>query len=134
MMRKGSILNIPQFCTMSAVDRNFIARAISKKPSDFFTVSNHPPDFGIDCIILGNTANNINGKANAIENPSMPTKGLNGNTPKRVLPFPNAASTNRFPTKGPVQLNETMTSVNAIKNMPIYPPREAKASVLFAHV
>ena len=59
--------------TKSAFDKNLKANANSKKPNDTLTVFNHPPDFGNVFIQPGNIANNINGKANADEKPSIPT-------------------------------------------------------------
>ena len=65
----------------------------------------------------GNIANNINGKANADEKPSIPTIGANP-------PF-EAASTNNVPTIGPVQENETIANANAMNKIPTNPPRSA---------
>jgi hypothetical protein len=62
----------------------------------------------------------------------MPTQ--NANIPRigfRI--WPPADSTNRLPTNGPVQENETRTSVNAMKKMPIKPPLSACLSALFTH-
>ena len=62
----------------------------------------------------GNNANRENGNANAIAKPNIPIAGAN-----RLCP---AASTNSVPMIGPVQLNETITNVNAISNILRKPP------------
>ena len=103
--------------TKSAFDKNLNAKANSRKPKTTFTVFNQPPDFGNECNHPGNIANNINGKANANENPNIPIIGA-------IPPF-DAASTKSVPTIGPVQENETIAKANAINKIPIIPPRSA---------
>src|SRR5690606_24030998 len=85
-----------------------------------------PPDFGISFRKEGNNAKTIKGMASATEKPSMPMVG-----PKRE-PF-DTASTNRYPMMGPVHENDTRASVNAIKNMPINPPRLDLESTLLTN-
>ena len=46
---------------------------------------------------------------------------------------PVAASTNNVPTIGPVHENETNANVNAIKKIPINPPLDSAATLLFVH-
>ncbi|MNS94420.1 hypothetical protein D3C72_1286370 [compost metagenome] len=85
----------------------------------------HPPDFGNAFSQPGKAANNENGNAMAIENPNIPTIGA-------IPPF-EAASTNKVPTMGPVQENETMAKAKAIKKIPINPPLSACESTLLAN-
>ena len=68
-----------------------------------------PPDLGNFCNIVGNIAKSEKGKAKAIAKPNIPTVGANSDLP--------AASTNSVPMIGPVQLNDTMTSVKAMKRI-----------------
>ena len=70
--RKTSLSSKCNCNTKSAFDKNLNAKANSKKPKETFTVFNQPPDFGSECIQLGNIANNINGKAKAVES-DVPT-------------------------------------------------------------
>ena len=86
--------------TKSAFDKNLKAKANSRNPRNTFTVFNHPPDFGNVFNQPGNIANNIKGNAKANEKPNIPTSGA-------IPPF-EAASTNKVPTIGPVQENETL--------------------------
>ena len=100
------------------------ARPISRNPNTTFTEFNQPPDFGRVFNQPGNAANKPNGSAKANENPPMPTNG------PATPPF-TAASTNRVPMMGPVQLKETNESVNAMKKIPISPPLSDFSSTLF---
>ena len=81
------------------------------------------PDLGNFCIKPGKIANNVNGIAKANENPNIP-----------IIGFKNApweAAIRMDPARGPVQENETNTSVKAIKNTPIKPPLSDFASTVF---
>jgi len=69
----------------------------------------HPPDLGKLEISCGNKAKRVNGKAKAIENPNIPINGAR---------YPSViASTSKVPIMGPVQLNDTSTSVKAMKKI-----------------
>ena len=70
-----SLSRMRQPFTRSALDKNFKARASSKKPRETFTAFNQPPAFPSIFMLPGKNANNAKGKANAIENPSIPNKG-----------------------------------------------------------
>ena len=66
----------------------------------------------------GKKANKENGKANPAPKPSIPMIGA------ELTPF-ELVCPKRVPTNGPVHENETITKVNAIKNIPIKPPLPA---------
>jgi hypothetical protein len=85
--------------TKSAFDKNFNAKANSKNPKVTFTVFNQPPDCGMEFNQPGKAANNPNGNASAVENPSIATIG--------PIKPPCADSTNTLPTIGPVHENDT---------------------------
>ena len=75
----------------------------------------------------GNNAKRVNGNANANEKPSIPIDGA------RISPE-SATETSMKPMIGPVQENETSTSVNAMRKMlrrPVVLP--AFSSTLFVH-
>ena len=93
------------------------------KPSTTFTELSQPPLLGSFLSIEGKKAKIVNGRANATENASIVTIGLQ-NSPEVDL-----MSTE--PTIGPVQENDTSTSVRAMKKMPAKPFESALASVLF---
>ena len=112
MAKKISLSKIPQWYDKSAVDKNFKAKPISKKPKTTFTEFNHPPDFGSEVNQLGKMANMVNKSANDNEKPNMATIGV-----KRSV----SMETNRVPIRGPVHENETSDKVNAIKNRPTKP-------------
>ena len=124
MAKNVSLSNQCNCKTKSAFDKNLNANANSKNPKKTFTVFNHPPDFGNEFSHPGNKANNINGSANAKENPNIPIIGAKP-------PF-EAASTNNVPTIGPVHENDTMAKAKAINKIPIIPPLSACLSTLFA--
>ena len=73
----------------------------------------------------GKIANNANGRASPIEKPNIPKAG------PPIPPLP--AITKREPTIGPVHEKETITNVNAIKNMPPKLETLALLSVTFVH-
>ena len=98
------------------------------KPKVTFTSSIQLPDFGNDCNHAGNKANKPNGNANAVAKPNIPTAGPN------EKPVEVAVCTNKVPIIGPVQLNETRARVNAIKKIPIKPPRFDASSALFVQL
>ena len=124
MAKKTSLSNKCNCRTKSALDKNLKANANSKKPKETFTVFNHPPDFGKECIQLGNMANSMNGNAKAEEKPSIPITG--------AMPPLEADSTKRVPTIGPVQEKDTIAKAKAIKRIPMIPPLSACLSTLFA--
>src|SRR5690625_1175705 len=95
---------------MSALERNFKARASSRRPRTTFTAFNQPPAFPILFSQLGKIANKAKGMAKATEKPSIPMRGP-------ALP-PLAANTNKLPIIGPVQEKETIVRVSAIKKIP----------------
>src|SRR5690554_5697906 len=111
--------------TKSALDKNLKASASSKNPRTTFTELSHPPDLGKVFSHPGKAANNPNGSAMANEKPSIPMAG--------ALPPFEAASTINVPTMGPVQEKETKAKVKAMKNIPMSPPRSARASALLIH-
>src|SRR6476620_381796 len=105
-----SLFKNPHCFTRSALERNFIAIATSRNPNTTFTEFSHPPDFGSDCNQLGNIANTVKGSASAKPKPARPA--VNGHDPCAAVPASNE------PRMGPVHENETIASVNAIKNIP----------------
>src|SRR5690606_5830698 len=123
MAIKTSLVRIPSWSTRSAFDKNLKASANSRKPRTTFTELSHPPDCGREFIQPGKAANNPKGNASAREKPNIPTNGP-------AVPPKYAASTNNGPMIGPVQENDTSASVNAMKNIPIRPPRSAFLSTL----
>ena len=123
MAKNTSLSNKCNCKTKSALDKNLNAKANSKNPKNTFTVFNQPPDFGSEFIQPGKAANNVNGKAKAKENPNIPTNG--------AIPPMDADSTNKVPTIGPVQENDTNANVKAIKKIPINPPLLDTVSDLF---
>ena len=114
--RKGSIFNNPQCLTKSAFDKNFKARANSKKPKTTFTVFSQPPDLGKDFIHPGNAANKVNGRASASPKPPIPA--VNCMAP----PSEDSAPASNDPKIGPVHENETKERVSAMKKTPMMPP------------
>src|ERR1044072_3452750 len=108
--RNTSLFKKPHCFTRSALERNLTAMASSRKPSTTLTLVSQPPDFGNDCNQPGNMANNPNGRARANPKPARPT--VNGQRP------PPAVPTSNEPSIGPVQENETIASVRAIKKIP----------------
>ena len=119
-----SRFNSPQCITRSALDKNLKASASSKNANTFLTVSNQPPDFGNDCNQLGNIANKAKGNASAKPNPASPE--VNCQAPPLIDP------TNKEPRIGPVQENETIASVTAIKKIPAILPSPLLESALLA--
>ena len=119
---------MPQFPTKSALDKNLKASANSKNPSTTFTVVIQPPDFGNEFNQAGNMANKANGSANAKPKPTIPEVKLVATFPSAKVVLPK-----RPPKMGPVQENDTMASVKAIKKIPNPPPTLDEAeSILFA--
>ena len=103
---------MPQPCTISALDKNFRAKASSTKPSDTFTCCNHPPDLGSLLRTFGKKDNTPKGNAKAVPKPTIPAVSC--------MAPPSAVSepTSKEPRIGPVQEKETTASVSAIKKMP----------------
>ena len=113
--------------TMSAVDKNFNAKASSKKPSVTLTVFNQPPDEGRELSQPGKAANKVNGIAKAKAKPNIPTAGPNRDPPE-------AALTKSEPMIGPVQEKLTKLKVNAMKKIPSIPPLFEASSALFTQL
>ena len=61
----------------SATERNFKEKANSTKPKTILMVSIHVPDLGADFNQDGNKAKRVNGNANAMAKPNIPTVGAN---------------------------------------------------------
>lgn len=118
----NSYPNIPQCLVISAVLKNFNANANSIKPSTTLTLVIQDPDLGNEFNIAGNAANNPNGNARARENPNITTIGPRDED--------LADSTIAVPMIGPVQENDTIAKVNAMKKIPTIPPLSAIESVL----
>ena len=91
-------------------------------PRTTFTEFSQPPLLGIFFSTEGKRAKRVNGRAKATEKASMVMIGVQ-NSPEVDL-----MSTE--PTMGPVQENETSTSVRARKKMPLSPLVSAFESVL----
>ena len=100
------------------MDKNLRASASSIKPKLTLMVFNQPPLLGNDCSIAGKNANKENGIARPTPKPIIPIMGASPTPCILVCP-------SRVPTMGPVQENETITSVIAIKKMPSSPPLPA---------
>ena len=113
-----------QWATRSALDKNLKAKANSKNPRITLVVFNQPPELGIDFSQFGNKANKVKGSAKAIPKPVIPA--LNCIAP----PFAVKEPANRDPKIGPVQENETIARVKAIKKIPINPPTFEAVSIL----
>ena len=79
-------------------------------------VFNQPPDFGKAFIILGNIANKAKGNPKETPKPAIPA--VSCHAPPSAVKEP----ANNEPKIGPVQENETIAKVNAIKKTPINPP------------
>ena len=122
-----SLFKSPQCPTKSAFDRNFKANANSRKPKITLILFIHPPDLGIDWSALGKTANKANGKANAAPKPPIPTVSC-------IAPeSEDKELASKDPKIGPVQENETIAKVSAIKKIPKTPPPDAAVSDLLPH-
>ena len=97
-------------------------------PNTIFRVVIHEPDFGADFSHEGNMANSVKGRASARAKPNIPTAGAS------QLPVV-VVCTNNMPMIGPVQENDTSTSVNAIRKMLNRPlVSEALVSTLLAQL
>ena len=92
-------------------------------PMTTFTEFNHPPLFGSFFSTEGNSAKRVNGRAKATEKASMVMIGVQNS--------PDVDLMSTEPTMGPVQENDTSTSVRARKKMPPSPFVSAFESVLF---
>ena len=94
------------------------------KPSTTLTLLSQPPLFGSLSSRLGAKASSVNGRANATEKASIVTMG------SQNWPWVLLMSTE--PTIGPVQENDTSTSVSATKKTPARPPLLEFASDLLS--
>ena len=79
-----------------------------------FTVFIQPPDFGKLCRACGNKAKSPKTIAQLKPNPAKAKVSNIGTFAEPVTALPN-----KLPKIGPVQENETMTKVNAMKNIPV---------------
>ena len=113
--------------TKSAVDKNFKAKANSRKPKVTLTVFNQPPEDGNEFNQLGKAAKSVNGMARASAKPNIPIAG-----PSK-LPF-EAASTSNEPIIGPVHEKLTKLKVKPIKKIPRKPPLFEASSALFTQL
>src|SRR5690606_24756682 len=109
--KKISLSRMRHPCVRSALERNLSANASSRKPKVTFTKLSHPPAFPSACNLLWKKAKSANGKTSAREKPNIPMS-----RPNRL---PCEANTNRLPIIGPVQENDTITKVRAMKKMPL---------------
>ena len=100
-----------RFFATSTLLKNFKANANSTKPNVTFNAFCQPPLLVSTVNNLGKKAKIINGNASPKPKPNIPLMG-----PK--LPALPPARPKIEATKFPVQLKETTTNVNAIKNMP----------------
>ena len=93
------------------------------------TVFNHPPDLGNDFSQVGKAANNVKGNPSAKPNPAIARLNFKEtiavSNPKKLTV--SAVAEDKVPASndpkiGPVQENETIAKVKAIKNIPTIPP------------
>ena len=124
---KSSLFSKKVLETKSAFDKNFNAKANSINPRTTFTVFIQPPDFGKLCNACGNNANKP--KTNAQANPKPAKANVNN---VGTLVAPATTPPNKLPRIGPVQENETITKVKAIKKIPINPPASSALEDLLA--
>lgn len=127
MIRNTSLLSSPQCSTRSALERNFRAKANSKKPKKTLVVVIQPPDLGSEESKFGNKANTTKGSASESPNPAIPAVSC-------IAP-PSAESdpAKSDPKIGPVQENDTIAKVSAIKKIPIIPPIFEALSIFVLH-
>jgi hypothetical protein len=102
--------------------RNFNDKANSIKPRKIFTVLSQLPELGRLFNHCGKIAKAVKVRANAMENPNIPSTGISM--------CPEAEAISILPTNGPVQENDTKTKVSAIKKIPNRPPDEDFLSTL----
>ena len=95
----------------SATERNFKAKASSRKPNVTFTTLSQPPLLGALLSHVGKRAKRVNGNANARAKPNMPTVGARAEPPLVLT------STSRKPMMGPVHEKLTNESVKAMRKM-----------------
>ena len=127
MARNNSRSSKCHCITISAVDKNFKAKANSKNPRVTFTVFNQPPEEGKEFNQPGKAANRVNGIASARAKPNIPTAGPSKDPPE-------AALTSSDPIIGPVQEKLTKLKVNAMKKIPTIPPLLEASSALFTQL
>ena len=124
---KSSRFNKNVLETKSALDKNLRAKANSIKPRTTFTVFIQPPDFGKLAKMFGNKANNPKTIAQLKPNPAKAKVNNIGTFAEPVTALPN-----KLPKIGPVQENETITKVKAMKKIPIIPPASSAFEDLLA--
>ena len=127
MARNNSRSSKCHCITISAVDKNFKAKANSKNPRVTFTVFNQPPEEGREFNQPGKAANRVNGIASARAKPNIPTAGPSKDPPE-------AALTSSDPIIGPVQEKLTKLKVKAMKKIPTIPPLFDASSALFTQL
>ena len=127
MARNNSRSSKCHCITISAVDKNFKAKANSKNPRVTFTVFNQPPEEGKEFNQPGKAANRVNGMASARAKPNIPTAGPSKDPPE-------AALTSSDPIIGPVQEKLTKLKVKAMKKIPTIPPLLEASSALFTQL
>src|SRR5690606_20784179 len=115
------------FETKSAFERNFKASPSSIKPKTTFTVFIQPPDFGKLCSACGKSAKSPKTIAQLNPNPAKANVSNIGMFAEPVTALPS-----KLPKIGPVQENETITKVSAIKKIPTIPPASSAFEDLFA--
>ena len=94
----------------SATERNFSAKASSRKPNVTLMTFIQPPDLGIDFSHDGNRANSVNGNAKAMAKPNIPIAGA------ITLPVVDTC-TSKNPMIGPVHEKDTSDKVKAIRKI-----------------
>src|SRR6056297_632268 len=107
------------------LDRNLKAKAKMMKASTTFTEFIQPPDLGIFLSQPGKIASKVKGIPKPKAKPNIPTVGS--------ATLPPTALTSKAPTIGPVQENETITRVRAMKNDARKPPLSTCLSALLAN-
>ena len=118
----SSLFSNPHCFTKSALEKNFNAKANSINPKTTFTTVSHPPDFGKALSKLGKMANRAKGMPRPIPKPDM----------AGVMSFELEILPKTKPSTGPVQENDTMAKVSAIKKIPLILPILLFSSTLLA--
>ena len=124
---KSSRFNKNVFETKSAFDKNLRAKANSTKPRKTFTVFIQPPDFGKLAKTCGNNAKSPKTIAQLKPNPAKAKVSNIGTFAEPVTALPS-----KLPKIGPVQENDTITNVKAMKKIPIIPPASSAFEDLLA--
>src|SRR5215204_351451 len=104
-------VTIPHDHTRSALDRNFMAAAISRNPIATLTRASHGPDRGTWLANCGAAASATNGSANVAEYASSPATGR--------CHSPCAATTSRVPRNAAVHVSDVTVKVAAMSSVPV---------------